>query len=205
MRGGTHRVVLICSDTLELEEGVVPELRRGKQETGLQNAERVRERNGVEVLDLHFVDLVLVVREGDLVEIAVLGLDEEEEEILQLMGRVGNDEKTLLLGHFQSSRDGADDVGVVLLLVDKAIFAANENSTWPVHTAGHSDKGVGGVVDSISESSRDVVETKIHLVHREHLLGRLGIGVSVDLFVAQLDAREERVLETDVHAASGVD
>mmetsp|Transcript_61106 Transcript_61106/g.157570 ORF Transcript_61106/g.157570 Transcript_61106/m.157570 type:complete len:936 (+) Transcript_61106:1023-3830(+) len=204
VRGGAHGVLLVRANALELVERVVAELRGGEEEAGLQHAERVRERDSVEVLDLHLRHEVLVVRERDLVEVAVLTLDEEEEEVLQLVRRVRDDEQTLLLGHLETSRDGAHDVGVSLLLVHQAVLAADQSSAGAIHTAGHSDERVGAVVHGVRELARHVVQAQVHLVEGEHLLRGVRVRVAVHLFVAQLDGREERVLEADVHAHHGV-
>mmetsp|Transcript_37442 Transcript_37442/g.111073 ORF Transcript_37442/g.111073 Transcript_37442/m.111073 type:complete len:282 (+) Transcript_37442:2636-3481(+) len=205
MRGGAHRVLLVGADALELIQAVVSELGGGEEEAGLQDAERVRQRDRVEVLDLHLRDHLLVVRERDLVEVAVLALDEEEEKILQLVRGVGDDEEALLLRHLKTARDGADDIGMSLLLVHQAVLAADEHAAGAVHAARHGDQGVGAVVHGVRELPGDVVQAQVHLVERQHLLRRVGVRVLVHLFVAQLDGREERVLEAHVHAHRGVD
>mmetsp|Transcript_84449 Transcript_84449/g.273455 ORF Transcript_84449/g.273455 Transcript_84449/m.273455 type:complete len:309 (+) Transcript_84449:2684-3610(+) len=184
---------------------MVPELCRSKQEACLQHAERVRERDRVEVFHLDLGDQILIVRQGDLVQVAVLTLDQEEEEILQLVRRVRDDEQAFLLRHLQSSGDGADDVGVSLLLVHKTVLAADEHAAGAIDTTGHRNEGVCRVVDRVGELPRHVIQAQVHLVEREHLLRRVGVGVPVHLLIAQLNGREERVLEADIHAHHRVD
>mmetsp|Transcript_96811 Transcript_96811/g.270984 ORF Transcript_96811/g.270984 Transcript_96811/m.270984 type:complete len:956 (-) Transcript_96811:2-2869(-) len=204
MRRGAERILLVRTDALELIQGVVAELGGREEEARLQHAEGVGQGDGVEVLHLNLGHQVLVVRQRDLVEVAVLALDEEEEEVLQLVRGVCDDQQPLLLRHLEPARDGAHDVGVALLLVDEAILAADEHAARPVDAAGHGDEGVRAVVHGVGELPRHVVEAEVHLVQREHLLRRVGVRVTVDLFVAELDRGEQRVLEADVHAARGV-
>mmetsp|Transcript_20864 Transcript_20864/g.58887 ORF Transcript_20864/g.58887 Transcript_20864/m.58887 type:complete len:214 (+) Transcript_20864:2598-3239(+) len=204
MRGGTHGVLLVSTDALELVQGMVPELSRGKQETCLQHAERIRKRNGVEILHLDFGDKVLIVRQRDLVKVAVLTLDEEEEEVLQLVRCVGNNQQTLLLRHLQSAWDGANDVRVALLLVYEAVLAADEDTTGPVHAAGHRDERVRGVVHRVRELPRHVVQPQVHLVERKHLLRRVCVRIPVHLFIAQFNGCKQWILEANVHTARRV-
>mmetsp|Transcript_83137 Transcript_83137/g.168693 ORF Transcript_83137/g.168693 Transcript_83137/m.168693 type:complete len:526 (-) Transcript_83137:460-2037(-) len=205
MRRSTHRVLLIRADTLELIEGMVAKLRRPEEEACLKDAEAVGQRHRVEVLYLHLRNEVLIVREGDLVQVAVLTLDEEEEEILKLVRRGGDDEETFLLRHLQSPGDGADDVGVALLLVDKAILAADEHAAGAVNAAWNGDEGVRAMVHRIGKLSGHMIQPQVHLVERQHLLWRVRMRVPVHLLVAQLDGCKKGVLKPDVHAYHGVD
>mmetsp|Transcript_54690 Transcript_54690/g.144051 ORF Transcript_54690/g.144051 Transcript_54690/m.144051 type:complete len:273 (+) Transcript_54690:3117-3935(+) len=94
---------------------------------------------------------------------------------------------------------------MALLLVHQAVLAADQDAAGAVDAARHGDQGVRAVVHGVGELARDVVQPQVHLVEREHLLRRVGVRVFVHLFVAQLDGREEGVLEADVHAHRRVD
>mmetsp|Transcript_70550 Transcript_70550/g.153248 ORF Transcript_70550/g.153248 Transcript_70550/m.153248 type:complete len:360 (+) Transcript_70550:2145-3224(+) len=205
MGGGTHGVLLIGTDALELVESVVAELSCREEEARLQDTKGVRQWNCIEVLHLHLRDEILIMSKGDLVQVAVFTLNQEEEEILQLVRRMGNDEQTLLLRHFQPSGNGAHHVGVTLLLVNEAILAAHQAAAGTIDPARHGDERVRAVVHRIRKLPSDVVETEVHLIEREHLLRRISMRVSIDLLVAQLDGGKERILKADIHTNHGVD
>mmetsp|Transcript_24361 Transcript_24361/g.64049 ORF Transcript_24361/g.64049 Transcript_24361/m.64049 type:complete len:217 (+) Transcript_24361:2577-3227(+) len=205
MRRRAHGIFLVRTDALELVQGVVAELRRREEEASLQDTQRVCEGHGVEVLDLHLRHQIFIVGQCHLVEITVLTLDEEEEEVLELVRGVRHNQQSLLLSHLEPSGNGTDHVGMTLLLVHKAVFAAHENAAGSVHTTWDGDQGMRTVVDSVRELSGDVVQSQVHFVQSEHLLGWVGMRIAVHFLVTQLDCREQGVLKAHVHTDHGVD
>jgi hypothetical protein len=53
---------------------LVPELGSNKEETGLEDAQACSDGGGIKVLDLQRADLLILVLDGDLEEVALLAL-----------------------------------------------------------------------------------------------------------------------------------
>mmetsp|Transcript_42528 Transcript_42528/g.97466 ORF Transcript_42528/g.97466 Transcript_42528/m.97466 type:complete len:216 (-) Transcript_42528:509-1156(-) len=204
MRRRAHGILLISADALKLIESVVAKLRSRKEKAGLQNAQGVCKWYSIKVLHLHLRNEIFIMRESDLVKIAIFTLYQEEEEVLELVCGVRHDKQAFLLGHLQSPWYGAQDIRVALLLVDQAILAANQDTTWTIDSTRNGNQLVRTVIHLVCKSPRHVVEAQVHLVQRQHLRRRLCLGIAVHFLVTQLNGREKGVLKTYIHANHGI-
>ena len=116
---GGRDAVAVLAEALELEERVVPELRGRVEEAAPRDAERGGGEDRVEDAEPdvgHGAGRVRVERR--LVQVAELGLEEEEERAARLAVRGGaRDEEAALRGVPSTPRDGRADLGVALVLV----------------------------------------------------------------------------------------
>ena len=119
------------TNQIHLVQVVVAELRGHEEEPRLQDVHGRGDRDGVEVLELDLGDHVAVRLQGDLEDVPLFGLDQEEEHGLGLVGG-GADEDHAAVGVVEvvpPARDGAPDVRLIAEVFERdVVFRANQDA-----------------------------------------------------------------------------
>mmetsp|Transcript_50156 Transcript_50156/g.138959 ORF Transcript_50156/g.138959 Transcript_50156/m.138959 type:complete len:453 (-) Transcript_50156:46-1404(-) len=196
------RRVLVLADALELVEAVVAKLGRAEEEAALQDAEGGARRDRVEVADAQLAHGLVAPLEGHLVEVAVLRLQQDEEELLLPMERRRNEQQALLRWEVLPAREGATQVGVALVLVEHKVLRTDEDAAWALGAARDGHQQVGCGIDRIAPLAHDVVQPEVELIVDQILLVQhlARLLVVLDLLHVDLDGGEDGVVEAHVDA-----
>mmetsp|Transcript_45539 Transcript_45539/g.81457 ORF Transcript_45539/g.81457 Transcript_45539/m.81457 type:complete len:274 (+) Transcript_45539:2752-3573(+) len=195
-------VILIVTNALELVEAMIRELGGGEEETGPQDHHGVRYGDGVEILDFHLGNLegltVLDILHSHFVNVPILGLDQEEEHVLLLVSRIGDDEQPMVRGHVLATRNDhlevlvvraqafLVDVGSGIVLECNVVLRADQNPRWSICSSRHRDQQVGCPVHRRAPLAQHMVQPQIQFIVHEHLLWFLGLRIVVKITVVNL-------------------
>jgi hypothetical protein len=98
--GGKLDLAVVVTKLLELVKTGVTEVGGDEEETGFENRKGRGDGNGVKVFDLERLNLLLLMVDGNLEEVTLLALQQEEERTLS-KNRMSNEE-----GKEERRRDG---------------------------------------------------------------------------------------------------